>query len=119
MLTVVKTGYWIKDLVRWGSMYIGVVNVVQNLEKIRDIEVVWCLVKLFQKCMLLWNGGVKSIKNRKGKVMSKLTNEEIYFAETVIGVIDHVQCPMLMYDGEKQIVKKALMELLEKDDSEE
>ena len=50
--------------------------------------------------------------------MKKLTDEERYFAETVIGAIDHVKCPMLMYDEEKEIVKKALLKLLEQDDAE-
>ena len=41
-----------------------------------------------------------------------MTNEEIekeiYFAEVVLGAIHHVQTPMLMYQGEKDVVRKAL-----------
>lgn len=47
-----------------------------------------------------------------------LTDEERYFAEAVIGAINHVECPMLMYEGEKAVVKKALKALLSKDESE-
>lgn len=34
--------------------------------------------------------------------------KDITFAEIVIGVIKNVKCPMLMYDEEKEVVKKAL-----------
>lgn len=41
-----------------------------------------------------------------------MTNEEIerkmYFAQTIIGVINHVERPMLLYDEEKAVVKEAL-----------
>ena len=41
-----------------------------------------------------------------------MTNEEIkqeiYFAEMVIGAINHVKVPMLIYDEEKVVVQKAL-----------
>lgn len=47
-----------------------------------------------------------------------LTDKERYFAETVIGAINHVECPMLMYEEEKAVVKKALKALLSKDESE-
>lgn len=33
---------------------------------------------------------------------------ELYFANSVLGAIDNVQMPMLVYDEEKQVVKKAL-----------
>ena len=47
-----------------------------------------------------------------------LTDEERYFAETVIGAIDNIDCPMLMYEGEKEIVRTALERLLSEDESE-
>ena len=34
--------------------------------------------------------------------------KELYFANTVIGVIDNVKTPMLMYQEEKDVVRKAL-----------
>ena len=33
---------------------------------------------------------------------------EIYFANVIIGAIDHVKTPMLMYEEEKSVTKKAL-----------
>ena len=39
--------------------------------------------------------------------MKKL-EQELYFAKAVLGAIAHVDTPMLMYDGEKEVVKKAL-----------
>ena len=47
-----------------------------------------------------------------------LTDKERYFAETVIGAINHVEHPMLIYEEEKTVVKKALEALLFKDESE-
>lgn len=47
-----------------------------------------------------------------------LTEQEEYFAELVISVIDHVECPMLMYEGEKAVVRRALKELLSRHYSE-
>lgn len=35
--------------------------------------------------------------------------KELYFANAVIGAINHIECPMLMYEGEKAVVKKALL----------
>lgn len=35
-------------------------------------------------------------------------NKKIYFAETVIGAINHVERPMLIYEEEKKVVKEAL-----------
>lgn len=35
--------------------------------------------------------------------------KKIYFAETVIGAINHVECPMLMYEEEKKWLKKLLV----------
>ena len=34
--------------------------------------------------------------------------KELYFANAVIGVIDNVKTPMLMYQEEKDVVRKAL-----------
>ena len=47
-----------------------------------------------------------------------LTDKERYFAEAVVGAIDHVEHPMLVYEEEKAVVKKALLQLLQNDDSE-
>jgi len=51
-----------------------------------------------------------------------MTKEEIekkiYFAEMLIGVINHVERPMLMYEEEKQVVKEALSEYKYKLESE-
>ena len=33
---------------------------------------------------------------------------ELYFANAVIGAIKNVEVPMLMYEGEKNVVEKAL-----------
>ena len=40
-------------------------------------------------------------------------NKEICFAEMVIGAINNVKCPMLMYDEEKAVTKKALRRYIE------
>lgn len=34
--------------------------------------------------------------------------KELMFADLVLGAIENVKKPMLMYDGEKDVVKKAL-----------
>lgn len=34
--------------------------------------------------------------------------KELYFAKAVIGAIENVKTPMLMYEEEKEVVKKAL-----------
>lgn len=34
--------------------------------------------------------------------------KELYFANAVLGAIENVEVPMLMYEGEKNVVKKAL-----------
>lgn len=39
-------------------------------------------------------------------------NKEIRFAEMVIGVINNVKVPMLMYEEEKEVTKKALQKYL-------
>lgn len=34
--------------------------------------------------------------------------KELYFAKVVLGAIKNVEMPMLMYEGEKKVVEKAL-----------
>ena len=43
---------------------------------------------------------------------------EIVFADMVLGVIKNVKVPMLMYDEEKNVVKKALSEYKDRLESE-
>lgn len=40
--------------------------------------------------------------------------KELYFAKSVIGAINNVKTPMLVYDEEKAVVKKALYEYIDK-----
>lgn len=40
--------------------------------------------------------------------------KEVYFANTVIGAIDNVKTPMLMYEEERQVVRKALKMYIDK-----
>lgn len=40
--------------------------------------------------------------------------KELYFANTVIGAIDNIETPMLMHEGEKNVVKKALQMYIDK-----
>lgn len=42
-----------------------------------------------------------------------ISENERHYAEMVLGVIDTVECPMLMYEGEKAIVRKALKAYIE------
>ena len=42
------------------------------------------------------------------------TPKDAYLAELLLRVIDEVERPMLMYDGEKEVVRKGLMLLLDK-----
>ena len=42
-----------------------------------------------------------------------IRGDERYWANMVLDVIEHVECPMLMYEGEKMIVRKALKAYLE------
>ena len=44
--------------------------------------------------------------------------KELIFADMVLGVIKNVKTPMLMYDEEKDVVKKALIEYKYKLESE-
>ena len=39
---------------------------------------------------------------------TKEDEKELYFAKVVIGAIKNVEVPMLMYEGEKRVVEKAL-----------
>ena len=41
-------------------------------------------------------------------------NKELYFAKTVIGAIENVKVLMLMYEEEKEVVKKALQMYINK-----
>ena len=45
-----------------------------------------------------------------------IRGDERYWANMVLDVIEHVECPMLMYEGEKMIVRKALKAYLEAND---
>lgn len=45
-------------------------------------------------------------------------NKEITFAKMVIGAIENVKVPMLMYEEEKAVTKKALQEYVDKLESE-
>ncbi len=45
-------------------------------------------------------------------------NKEMCFAKMVIGVIDNVKVPMLMYDEEKAVTKKALQKYVDELESE-
>lgn len=40
--------------------------------------------------------------------------KDVYFANRVIGAIDNVKTPMLMYEEEKQVVRKALKIYIDK-----
>lgn len=44
--------------------------------------------------------------------------KEICFAEMVIGAINNVKAPMLMYEEEKAVTKKALQKYLDELESE-
>ena len=44
--------------------------------------------------------------------LMSVSDKEVKFAEVVLSVIENVECPMLMYDGEKQAVKHGLELLL-------
>ena len=39
---------------------------------------------------------------------TKEDEKELYFAKAVLGAIENVEVPMLMYEGEKKVVRKAL-----------
>ena len=44
---------------------------------------------------------------------------ELFFADMIIGLIDNVERPILLYEGEKEVVKKALNEYIDKLKSEQ
>jgi hypothetical protein len=44
--------------------------------------------------------------------------KEKFFAEMVIGAIDNVKVPMLMYEEEKEVTKKALQKYIDELDNE-
>lgn len=44
---------------------------------------------------------------------TKEDEKELYFANAVIGAINNVKVPMLMYEEEKQVVKKALRKYID------
>ena len=46
------------------------------------------------------------------------TPKDAHFAELILRVIDEVKYPMLMYDGEKEAVRKGLMLLLDRQPAE-
>ena len=46
------------------------------------------------------------------------TSKDAHFAELVLRVIDEVKYPMLMYDGEKEAVRKGLILLLDRQPAE-
>ena len=59
---------------------------------------------------------IVGIAQKEGDEMSDLntvTDKEAKFAEVVLGVLENVECPMLMYDGEKQAVRHGLELLLD------
>jgi hypothetical protein len=44
---------------------------------------------------------------------TKEDEKELYFAKVVIGAIKNVEVPMLMYEGEKKVVEKALRKYID------
>ena len=44
---------------------------------------------------------------------TKEDEKELYFAKSVIGAIKNVEVPMLMYEGEKNVVEKALRKYID------
>lgn len=43
---------------------------------------------------------------------TKEYERELYFANAVLGAIKNVEIPMLMYEGEKKVVEKALRQYI-------
>ena len=59
------------------------------------------------------------LRKKVGREMTREEmNKEITFANMVLGTIKNVQTPMLMYDEEKAVVRKALSEYVSKLESE-
>ena len=44
--------------------------------------------------------------------------KELYFANAVIGAIENVKTPMLMYQEEKDVVRKALRMYIDKNEND-
>ena len=44
---------------------------------------------------------------------TKEDEKEIYFANAVLGAIRNVEVPMLVYEGEKEVVRKALRKYID------
>jgi hypothetical protein len=59
----------------------------------------------------------------KQKEVNRMENNqierELFFADMIIGLIDNVERPILLYEGEKEVVKKALNEYIDKLKSEQ
>lgn len=49
--------------------------------------------------------------------MAYSKEQELYFANVVIGTIKNVETPMLMHKGEKDVVKRALRMYIDKIES--
>lgn len=49
---------------------------------------------------------------------SEEQKKELYFADMVIGAINNIEMPILMYKEEKEVVKKALRMYIDKIESE-
>ena len=50
----------------------------------------------------------------EGNMTYEDQKKELYFANAVIGAIDNVKTPMLMYQEEKDVVRKALRMYIDK-----
>ena len=50
--------------------------------------------------------------------MDEKIKKELYFIDAVLGAIRNVDIPMLMYEGEKEVVRKALIDYKYKIESE-
>lgn len=44
---------------------------------------------------------------------TKEDENDLYFANLIIGLIKNVEVPMLMYEGEKKVVEKALRKYID------
>ena len=51
-----------------------------------------------------------STGRKRGNMTREEINKELIFADMVLGAIKNVKTPMLVYDEEKEVVKKALNE---------
>ena len=50
--------------------------------------------------------------------MNEKIDKELYFINSVLGAINNVDIPMLIYEGEKEVVKKALIDYKHKIEDE-